>query len=84
MYDDIEQWLINILSGLVPIEYVHIERTVDEMGLLFTITSTDKKTTGVLIGKSGSHVDALRVLLRSYGHLQDVKASLKIIDSTLQ
>lgn len=73
------QWLKATLDGLVtdPTAIVIQEKT-DEMGILFTISSTNKKDVGILIGRGGEHVNALRVLLRTHGHLHDVKASLKI------
>lgn len=76
-----KSWLQEILRGLVTNPNgLTIEEKVDEMGVLFTIRTTSKKDVGILIGRKGEHVNAIRVLLRSHGHLNNVKASLKIVD----
>ena len=73
-------WLLKILEGIVqyPDDIVIVEKE-DERGILFTV-SANKEDIGVLIGRKGEHVNALRVLLRVRGHLEDVKAGLKITE----
>ena len=75
----IEEWLRHILEGLVDHpEDIVIDTKNDELGVLFTVTAhADDR--GKLIGRKGDHVNALRVILRTYGYKQDVKASLKIV-----
>jgi len=78
--DLLQAWLGTVLAGLVDDpDIVQIEKKNDDMGVLFTISSTNKKDVGALIGKKGEHVNALRVLLRTCGHAHKVKASLKIV-----
>lgn len=87
MADDFPQltdWLNSVLIGLVSSpDAITIEQKTDEMGVLFTISTTNIKDAGVLIGRKGEHVNALRVLLRTHGHRHDVKASLKVLASPL-
>ena len=77
----LQSWLHTVLTGLVshPDSIVIIEKT-DEQGLLLTI-SIHKEDAGVVIGRKGEHVNSLRTLLRACGHLQGIKASLKVIDN---
>lgn len=73
-------WLKETLDGLVTQpEAMTITEKKDELGILFTVSSTNRKDIGILIGRGGEHVNAIRILLRTYGNLRDVKASLKII-----
>jgi len=71
-------WFTDILKGLVahPDDLLIDEKT-DELGILFTV-SAHNDDIGVLIGRKGEHVNALRCLLRVRGHLDDMKVSLKI------
>jgi len=73
-----KDWLTNILEGLVTHpDDIAIEEKTDERGILFTV-SVNKEDMGVLIGRKGEHITALRMLLRIRGHIEDVKAGLKI------
>lgn len=77
----LQSWLQTVLIGLVnhP-ESITITEKTDEQGILLTI-STHKEDLGVVIGRKGEHVNSLRTLLRACGHLQGIKASLKVIDN---
>lgn len=76
----LKPWLKQILDGMVSKpEDLSIEEKNDEMGVLFTIRTINTKDCGLLIGRSGEHINALRVILRTAGHLNGVKASIKII-----
>ena len=78
--DNIQVWLMYVVSSLVHSpEDIKLDAKIDEMGILFTISSPNKKVLGILIGENGSHVNALRTILRTHGHLKGVKASLKVI-----
>lgn len=78
--DQLENWLTTLLHGLVTYpDQITIDRKTDEMGILFTIFTPDKRDAGNLIGKNGEHANAIRVLFRTHGHLHNVKASLKIV-----
>ncbi len=73
-------WLQTIICGLVSdSEMVNIVTTNDEQGVLFTV-SVSKEDTGKIIGRQGSIAEAIRVLLRSAGMGNQVRASMKIID----
>ena len=56
---------------------VQIVRTVDEMGVLLTLT-VHPDDMGKIIGKSGKTAESLRVLLRVVGMKHNARANLKI------
>jgi hypothetical protein len=60
-------------------EDVVVTRTVDEMGVLLSLT-VDKEDMGVVIGKEGRTAKALRTLLRVLGAKSDSRINLKIVD----
>ena len=56
---------------------VSINRTVDEMGVLLTLT-VHPDDMGKIIGKSGKTAEALRILLRVVGMKHNARVNLKI------
>ncbi len=56
---------------------VAINRTVDEMGVLLTLTCHPDDM-GKIIGKSGKTAEALRILLRVVGMKHNARVNLKI------
>ena len=56
---------------------VKITRTVDEMGVLLTMT-VNQADMGKVIGKGGNTAQALRTLLRSIGLKTNARINLKI------
>ena len=56
---------------------VKIDRTVDEMGVLITLT-VNPADMGKIIGKSGKTAEALRILLRVVGMKGNARVNLKI------
>jgi hypothetical protein len=58
-------------------DVVKVERTVDEMGVLLTLT-VHPDDMGKIIGKSGKTAEALRVLLRVVGMKNNARVNLKI------
>ncbi|MCK5588691.1 MAG: KH domain-containing protein [Candidatus Pacebacteria bacterium] len=58
-------------------ETVQIERTVDEMGVLLTL-SVHKDDMSQVIGKSGRTASAIRTLLRVVGMKNNSRVNLKI------
>ena len=76
--DKLAAWLRATIQGIVSKpEDVVIETKLDEMGLLFTV-KVHEVDRGKVIGKQGTHAQALRVLLHCCGGLNDVRASLKV------
>jgi len=66
------------VKGLVDNpEAVQIVRTVDEMGVLLTLT-VHPEDMGKIIGKSGKTAESLRVLLRVVGMKHNARVNLKI------
>lgn len=56
---------------------VKIKRAVDEMGVLFTLNVAQEDVARV-IGREGQIAKAIRLLLRTVGYTQKVRANLKI------
>ncbi|MEI7513376.1 MAG: KH domain-containing protein [bacterium] len=72
------QFLEYVIKGLVDVpEKVVINRTVDEMGVLLTL-SVDPLDMGKVIGRSGNTAKAIRTLLRVVGMKNNARVNLKI------
>lgn len=75
-----ESYLKEIVVGIVSKpQDVEITRKVDEMGVLLTL-KTNPSDMGVLIGKEGNTVKAIRTLLRIIGMKAQQRINLKVID----
>jgi len=73
-----QQFLDYVVKALVdnPND-VKINRTVDEMGVLLTL-SVHKDDMGKVIGRSGATAKAIRTVLRVVGMKNDARVNLKI------
>ncbi len=72
------QFLDFVVKALVDKpESVKINRTVDEMGVLMTLT-VDPADMGKIIGRSGNTAKAVRTLLRVVGMKNNARVNLKI------
>ena len=58
-------------------EDVKVERTIDEMGVLITL-SVNPTDMGMVIGREGANAKALRTLLRVIGARNNARVNLKI------
>ena len=56
---------------------VQIDRTVDEMGVLLTLT-VDSDDMGKIIGRQGNTAKAIRTLLRVVGMKNEARVNLKV------
>ena len=73
-----EQFLEFVVKALVDNpDDVKITRTVDEMGVLLTL-SVNKDDMGKVIGRSGATAKAIRTVLRVVGMKNDARVNLKI------
>lgn len=73
-----QQFLETVVKALVDHpESVHINRTVDEMGVLLTL-DVHAEDMGKIIGRSGNTAKAIRTLLRVVGMKNDARVNLKI------
>ena len=61
-------------------EDVVVDRTIDEKGVLLTLT-VNPADLGRVIGKSGSTAQSLRTLLRALGAKNDARYNLKIVNN---
>ena len=76
--DQDQQFLEYVVKALVdnPAD-VKINRTVDEMGVLLTL-SVNKDDMGKVIGRSGQTAKAIRTVLRVVGMKNEARVNLKI------
>lgn len=73
-----QQFLEFVVKALVDHpEDVKINRTVDEMGVLLTL-SVHRDDMGKIIGRSGATAKAIRTVLRVVGMKNDARVNLKI------
>ena len=76
-----QQFIEYVVKSLVgnP-EAVHIDRRIDEKGVLLELT-VDPEDLGRVIGKRGATAQSMRTLLRALGTKNDARYNLKIIDN---
>lgn len=73
-----QQFLEFVIKALADKpEDVKINRSVDEMGVLLTL-SVNKEDMGKIIGRSGATAKAIRTILRVVGMKNDARVNLKI------
>ena len=73
-----QQFLEYVIKSLVDHpEDVKINRVVDEMGVLLTL-SVNQDDMGKIIGRSGATAKAIRTVLRVVGMKNDARVNLKI------
>lgn len=63
---------------MVP-DKVRIERTVDDMGVLFTLY-VDPTDMGLVVGRQGSMIHAVRTVIRTIGMKNRERINLKVFD----
>lgn len=78
MAEQDQEFLETVVKALVdkPDE-VKVVRTVDEMGVLLTLT-VDQEDMGKIIGRQGNTAKAIRILLRVVGMKNSARVNLKI------
>lgn len=78
MQNDDTKFLEYVVKSLVdnPAD-VNIDRTVDEMGVLITLT-VNPADMGKIIGRQGNTAKAIRTLLRVIGMKTNARVNLKI------
>src|SRR3989344_3940558 len=78
MQEQDTQFLDYVIKALVDHpEEVKIQRTVDEMGVLMTLT-VNSEDMGKIIGRNGNTAKAIRTLLRVVGMNNHARVNLKI------
>ena len=75
-----QAFLEHVVKALVDSQdAVHVERKVDEMGVLLTL-HVSQPDMGKLIGLNGSTAKAIRTLLRVVGIKNNARVNLKIAE----
>lgn len=75
-----QEFVENIVKALVQNpEKVTTERTIDERGVLITL-HCDPSDVGIVIGRKGQTIKAIRTLLRSLGAKRKAILNLKVIE----
>jgi len=78
MEESDQMFLEHVVKSLVDNpDSVQINRTIDEMGVLLTLT-VHPDDMGKIIGRSGQTAKAIRTLLRVVGMKNDARVNLKI------
>lgn len=81
MHDD-QKYLYNIILGIVSsIEDIKILRTVDDKGILLSLT-INPQDMGKIIGKDGETARAIRRIVRQYAANRESHICLKINEPT--
>src|SRR5580700_359733 len=76
-----QQFIEYVVKSLVgKPDAVHIDRRIDEKGVLLELT-VDAEDLGRVIGKRGATAQSLRTLLRALGTKNDARYNLKIVDN---
>jgi len=76
-----QQFIEYVVKSLVgDPDAVHIDRRIDEKGVLLELTVAPEDL-GRVIGKRGATAQSLRTLLRALGTKNDARYNLKIIDN---
>jgi hypothetical protein len=75
---DEEKYLQGLIEGLVTEpKKAKIEKTMDERGILLTITPA-KEDRGLLVGKGGDTINAVRNMMRVYARRKRAIISVKL------
>jgi len=70
--------LQTILEAIVASpDKISVERTVDEMGVLLKV-KVDDKDAGVVIGKGGATIAAIRKLMGVFGRKNNARINIKL------
>ena len=73
-----QQFLEYVVKSIVDNpESVHVDRKVDEMGVLLTL-KVDPSNMGQVIGRKGKTAESLRTLLRVVGMKNNARVNLRI------
>ena len=76
--DPVKEWLMATVKELVAYpDDVRIERSNDEMGVLFVL-KVNLADTGRVIGRGGEMAKSIRYILRALGTQYQQKVSMKI------
>lgn len=73
-----EEYLKSIVSPLLSEpEALQIQKSQDEMGVLLSV-NVSKKDMGLIIGKNGDTIKAVRTIVHMFGAKNKAKVSVKV------
>lgn len=76
--DKLKEYLRVVVAGLVSNQdAVEVTGKEDEKGVLLVVRVAPEDT-GKVIGKQGSIAEALRVIVRSAGYIENIRVSMKV------
>ena len=73
-----EEFVKMMVQGIVrnP-DSISIQKTIDEAGTLLSIRVT-KEDMGLVVGKRGVHIDAIKSLVRAFGFRSETQINIKL------
>ena len=72
------QYCYALIQGICMASTISVTKSVDERGVLLTVSGISNDDMKNVIGKKGSHIMAIRQLLRVAGALENAKIALKV------
>lgn len=57
---------------------VRVVKTIDERGVLLTVSGISRDDMRKVVGKMGAHAKAMRILIKAAGAAENARVSLKI------
>ena len=80
--EEVQKLLKDIIKAIVNYpDEIKIEKTVDEMGVLFRIW-VNQKDMGLIIGKAGATANAIKLILKMVGYKNKSHIAIKIEEPT--
>lgn len=80
MVTSYERYVEQIIGGLCASSKPVITRTVDERGVLLTVSGISREDMGLVIGRNGEHMRAIRTLVRVVGKRENARVSVKLLE----
>jgi predicted RNA-binding protein YlqC (UPF0109 family) len=73
-----EKYAELVIGGLCLKSSPTVTRIVDDKGVLLSISNIEKSDMGMIIGRNGEHIKAIRTLLRAVGKTENAHVSIRV------
>lgn len=81
--DKLADYILDLVKPLLAApDELSITSTSDDMGILYTL-NINRGDFGKVIGREGSNINAIRLLVRNVGMIHGIRASIKIPDKQI-